>query len=125
MPKAIVRRVDSGAFRWCGTREPSPLVAAVAEEQSPFVDEFPDGDYVSAGVHDGQFGTCQVSDEVQCAGVPQVRCPPEDFGEVVGDEEGCVAVLLVGWVGGQVDDPVVGDAALALHGQGFHVGPPI
>lgn len=35
------------------------------------------------------------------------------IGEVVGDENGCVAVALVVRVGGQPDDSVVCDAAAA------------
>lgn len=35
------------------------------------------------------------------------------IGEVVGDENGCVAVALVVRVGGQMDDSVVCDAAAA------------
>ena len=96
------------------------VVAVVAEKQTPLVDEIPDGDYVPAAIHDSQFGTCQVLDKVQCAGVPKVASSPDDVGEVVGDEEGCIAVLFVVGVGSPVDDAVVCHPAPAVGSQSLH-----
>lgn len=96
-----------------GSIPPAGLVAVVAEEQAVVVDEVSDRCDVPGVVHDGKFGLGQLPDELQCNRVSEVGFLADDFGEVVGDENGCVAVALVVRVGGQPDDSVVCDAAAA------------
>ena len=62
---------------------------------------------VTAAVHDGKFGLRQLVDDVELAPVAQVGAGVQDLGEVVGDEDGSVAVAFVVRVAGQADDSVV------------------
>ena len=96
-----------------GSIPPAGLVAVVAEEQAVVVDEVSDRCDVPRVVHDGELGLGQLPDELKCNRVSEVGFLADDFGEVVGDENGCVAVALVVRVGGQPDASVVCDAAAA------------
>ena len=49
----------------------------------------------------------QLVDDVELAPVAQVGAGVQDLGEVVGDEDGSVAVAFVVRVAGQADDSVV------------------
>ena len=79
-------------------------------------EQFEEGESVYAAegtAGHGELGLGQLPDELQCNRVSEVGFLADDFGEVVGDENGCVAVALVVRVGGQMDDSVVCDAAAA------------
>ena len=101
-PQAAILDLKAG-----GSIPPAGLVAVVAEEQAVVVDEVSDRSDVPGVVHDGELGLGQLPDELQCNRVSEVGFLADDFGEVVGDKNGCVAVALVVRVGGQLDDSVV------------------
>ena len=96
-----------------GSVPPAGLVAVVAEEQAVIVDEVSDRSDVAVAVHDGELGLRQLPDERQCGFILEVYLSADDSGEVVGNENGCVAVALVVRIGGQANDPIVCDAAAA------------
>ena len=75
-----------------GSVPPAGLVGVVAEEQAVVIDEVADRSDVAVAVHDGELGLCQLPDERQCGFILEVCLSADDFGEVVGDENGCVAV---------------------------------
>ena len=71
------------------------------------------GGDVSAAVHDGELGLRDLKDGVQHAPVMQVGPAVNHPGEVVGDENGRVAVAVVVRVAGQLNDAIVCDADAA------------
>ena len=76
---------------------------------------------IAGGVQYRHLRLYQVANRIQELVPMQVGRPQDVLAQVVGDENGCVAVLLLGRVCGQTDDSVVCYSAAADHVQRFHV----
>ena len=102
------------------SKAPVYFKAVVAEEQTVVVDELTNRGDVPAGIHDGELRARQVVDVFEQRLISKVGGLVYQIGKVVSDEDGCVAVLGVRRVGGQPDDSVVRDAALAGQVERLH-----
>ena len=104
VPIAGTAAVDFGA--WALPVAPA-LKAGVAEQKPVPIQELPDGSDIAAAVKDGELGLCQTPYGVEDSLIPQILPALDQHGQVLGDEEGCVAVAVVVRVAGQLNDAVV------------------
>ena len=118
--KAAAFAVESGCAVRGDSEAPHAPVVEVAVEQAALVEKLSDRGNVARAVQDGHFGADEAPDGFQHIGIMQVGRAPDDLGEVVGDEDRGVAVLLFVRIAGQPDDAVVRDAHTAVDIQRLH-----